>query len=358
MPIEYEIYDTDTILGVMNEIETPSSYWLDLCFGGREVTSEEENIDLEKVFTTRRIAPFVSPFSQGRPIYSRRSEAVRFRPAYIKVKDPVTAARMIRKRPGELLSKAPNDPMARYDATIADIARTHLEAIKRTWEWLAARAVIDGKVEIEDQDGNQYLIDFRRAESNTIVLPAGARWGDSGVSIVDSIESMRALVRKPVDALGNRSGFSGGRVNRITIGAAVWDKIRRNDELKEQLDLNTRGTNADFLTGIRQMSDIEYVGDLGPDLPCFVYTASYEDYKTNTEVPYMSEKDIVMTGPALEGVRCFGAILDKRADLMPLPVFPKMWDEEDPSATQFMTQSAPLMVPLNANASLKATVVG
>lgn len=356
MSIDYKIYDTDTILGVMQELKPPTTYWLDLCFN-RQVDSQEENIDLEKVFTSRKIAPFVSPFAQGRPIYSRRSELVRFKPAYIKLKDPVTAGRMIRKRPGELLSKAPNDPMARYNAVIGEISREHYDAVIRTWEWLAARAVIDGQVVIEDQDGNEFLVDFRRAASNTIILPSGARWGDSGVSIIQSIELFRALMRRPVDINGDPSGFTGGKASRITVGAAVWDVVRKNDELKEQLDLNTRGTSADFLTGIREMTGVEYVGNLAPDLPVYVYSETYEDYRTNDEQPYMSEKDVVLTGPALEGTRCFGAIMDKRAGLKPLPIFPKMWDEEDPSATQFMTQSSPLMVPLNPNASLKATVI-
>ena len=41
----------------------------------------------------------------------------------------------------------------------------------------------------------------------------------------------------------------------------------------------------------------------------------------------------------------------------PLPVFPKMWDEDDPSATILMTQSAPLMVPVNPNNTLRARVL-
>ena len=34
-----------------------------------------------------------------------------------------------------------------------------------------------------------------------------------------------------------------------------------------------------------------------------------------------------------------------------------LWDEDDPSATILMTQSAPLMVPINPDATLLATVV-
>ena len=62
-------------------------------------------------------------------------------------------------------------------------------------------------------------------------------------------------------------------------------------------------------------------------------------------------------GQNVMGVKAFGAILDKKASFQPLPIFPKMWDEDDPSATILMTQSAPLMVPINPNNTFRARVV-
>lgn len=357
MTIDYKIYDTDTLLGVMKEFTPPTTYWLDLAFGGRLVESAEENIDFEKIYTQRKIAPLVSPFAQGRPIFTEASEATRFKPAYIKVKDPVTAARAIKKRPGQIFSTAPNDPMARYNAIVADILGEHYDAIVRRWEWLAARAVIDAAVVLNDEASGARHIDFRRAPSNTVALTGGARWGQAGVSIVKDIESWLSLVRKPVDGSGAKFGLTGGKIDRLTVTPSVWDVMRANDELMKQLDLMTRGTAADFNTGIREMSGVEYVGKIAQNLPVYVYSETYKDPITGAETDYMTDGDIVLTGPGIEGVRAFGAILDKRAGIKPMATFPKMWDEEDPSATQVMTQSAPLMVPLNPNASFKATVL-
>ncbi|MGD9545035.1 MAG: major capsid protein, partial [Methylocystis sp.] len=42
-----------------------------------------------------------------------------------------------------------------------------------------------------------------------------------------------------------------------------------------------------------------------------------------------------------QGIRTYGAILDRKV-LQALSRFPKVWDEEDPSVTYTMTQSAPL----------------
>ena len=51
------------------------------------------------------------------------------------------------------------------------------------------------------------------------------------------------------------------------------------------------------------------------------------------------------------------AVQDLAAQLQSLTVFADMWPEKDPSAMFIMHQSAPLMVPINPNATFKATVV-
>ena len=341
------LYDTSTLLGVMQELHAPTTYWLDLCFNS-QIISEDEWIDFSKIRSERKIAPFVSPLAQGRPIYSEGAEVARFKPTYIKPKDPVTAPRTIKRRPGEILSKAPNNPMARYNAIVADILSEHYDAIVRRWEWLACRAVIDGKVVVESDDMPTRLIDFKRDPAHTIVLAGGAKWGSAGVSIIQNIEAWRTMAR---------NAKFGGPINRVTVGADVWDVMRKNDELLEQLNVNQRGTNANFVTGIREGERIEYVGNISPTLPVYVYSETYKEPITGVDIPYMASTDVVLTGPNINGFRCFGAILDKAAKLQALPVFPKMWDEQDPSVTQIMTQSSPLMVPVNPNNSVKATVL-
>ncbi len=91
-------------------------------------------------------------------------------------------------------------------------------------------------------------------------------------------------------------------------------------------------------------------------LEVYTYNEQYEDENDVTQ-SIMNTYSVVGTGNNLRGVRCYGAIRDKRAGLQALPLFPKMWDQEDPSATFVMTQSAPLMVPVNINNSFVATVL-
>src|SRR5439155_18228195 len=118
-------------------------------------------IDFEKIPRVgRKLAPFVVPLAQGRPIFEEGGRIGRFKPAYVKPSDPVTPTRALRKRPGSLLSADQPTPVQRYEAIKADILAYHRTAIERRWEWLAAKAVIDGKVTISGDDYPTVIIDF------------------------------------------------------------------------------------------------------------------------------------------------------------------------------------------------------
>ncbi|TIV14113.1 MAG: major capsid protein, partial [Mesorhizobium sp.] len=110
-------------------------------------------------------------------------------------------------------------PQARYDAVKADILQYHRVAIERLWEWMAAKAIIDGKVVIEGKDMPQRLVDFGRAAGHTVVLGVGARWGDAGVSILDDIQGWADMMH---------AAEFGGAPNRITVGIDAWGVMRRD----------------------------------------------------------------------------------------------------------------------------------
>lgn len=344
MTIDNTMYDTSTLLGVMRQMEPVSNYWLNLCFGS-EVVFDTESIDFEKLVEGRKLAPFVTPMAQGKPIYTEQSTVTSIKPAYVKPKDVVNPTRVVRKRPGQLADGSSQSPGSRYLAVVGDIIRAQNDAIDRRNEWLAARAIIDGKVTISGEAYPEREVDFKRAANHTVTLGAGTYWTTSS-DIMADLSTWISRVR--------RAQF-GGPVNRITMGTDVWDVVSKNSGIKEQLDTQVRGTDANFRTGLRSGEYIEFMGQLsGIDL--VVYSDYYET-DGGAAVPFMSSKDIVLTGPNVNGVRAFGAIMDTKAGLRAMSKFPKMFESDDPSATYIMTQSAPLMIPVNPNNTLKATVL-
>lgn len=344
MTITPQMYDTVTLMGVMREFNPVSNYWLDLCFG-RQVNFTDKYIEFEKLSEKRRLAPFVRPTTQGKPMGNEGSKVQRFAPAYIKPKDAVTPALMMNRAPGEISLAQPLDPEQRMNAAIAERLRIHRAAIERRWEWLAAQAIMNGTVTIVGEDYPEVTVDFERDAGHTITLGAGDRWGESGVDIIADIEDWRDMVRQ---------AQFGGPTNRLTVGGDVWKVMRNDPNLLKQLDTQIRGTNGSFITGVREGLEVEYVGRLGT-LDIYVYSDFYED-ANGTAVPFMDPRDVILTGPNVDGVRAFGAILDKKS-MQAVPVFPKMWEQEDPSNVFVMTQSAPLMVPMNPNNTLRARVL-
>jgi len=350
MSINHTLYDTATLGAVMREMEAPSNYWLG--FYGSELQFDDEYIDFSKITENRKIAPLVVPTAQGKPVYSAAEKVQRVKPAYVKPKDPVSATRVIKRVAGfgELTpGAAPMSPSQRYNAIIGDILRQHRESIERRWEWLAAQATIYGKVTLESDDYPKTVVDFERDAGHDITLTAGNRWGDSGVSILGTIEGWKKTVRQ---------AKFGGATNRLTVGADAWEVMREDADVREllKLDFRTSNNGLDLNLGVMEGLEIERVGKINGTTEVVVYSDYYQD-PDGTVVPFMSPKDVVLTGPSVRGVRCFGAIQDKRAGWQPFPIFSKMWDDEDPSGTYVMSQSAPLMVPVGVNNTLRATVV-
>ena len=354
MSIGTSIYSTATLLGVMQDPEQmgpPTTYFRDLCFP-RTVNFTDEYVDFSRISRQRKIAPLVVPTAQGRPIHTMAERLSRVKPAYVKPKDPVTASRLIQRVAGlgELNTNANQTPAQRYNAIVADILREHRYAIDRRQEWLATQAVVEGKVTLEAEDYPRTIVDFERAAGHDITLTAGNRWGDSGVSILDSVQTMKDLPR---------NAQFGGVINRLTLGPKAWEVMRNDPEIEKRLKTDLRSTSGglDLNLGLRDGSDVEFMGRLSGTLDVYVHSDYYHDTDTGAVVPFIDSRDAIFTGPSGDGVRCFGAIQDIDAEMQALEMFPKMWRQQDPSATFIMTQSAPLMVPVNPNATLRARVV-
>lgn len=352
MTITPTIYEPSTLLATMRQVEAPTNFWLNLCFPN-SMQFDDEWIDFSKITETRKLAPLVVPTARGVPMYSAAEKVYRVKPAYLKPKDPVSASHMLRKRAGlnngELLNVGGLSPSARYDAIVADILRQHREGIERRWEWMAAEAALNGSITLSGENYPEAVVDFERDPAHTVTLALNDRWGDAGVSIIEDIETWIGLVE---------NADFGGMVTLMIVGTQAWAKMRADAGIKDLMDNNyrqTSGTSFDFGPGNGR--NIQFKGRVTPSLEVWLYNDYYHDESGNI-VRFMDNRDVLLIAPeAVQGTRCFGAILDVGAGFQPTPIYPKMWNEMDPSATHIMSQSAPLMVPVNPNATLRARVV-
>lgn len=354
----YEVWNTRRSLGVMRDVEPAFNYWGALAFGS-QINSTDEYIDFEKLpVAGRKLAPFVRPLGSGKPIYNDRASGFRFKPAYIKLKDAIDPTMPLVKRAGidrSMLEDSQISAEQRRDLIRAAMTIQHVTAIERRWEWLSARAIIDAKVTIEGEEYPAVELDFRRAANHTVVKTT-AFWGDTGVSIFDDIQMW-------CDRMFNAE--FGGFPTRLTVGSKVWAVMRQDEEFMKHMDTNIRNPRATVERGLIAADKVVKVGELmvggasGAMIEIYLYRDTYLS-DVGVETPFMQPEDIVLTASAdrIMGYRCFGAIIDPFARYQALDIFPRNWMEQgDPAVEYILHQSAPLMVPVNPNATFKATVV-
>lgn len=338
-----DIYDTATLIGVQRVQPVLDPYWLH--FFNSEITFDQEEILFDKVRTDKKLAPFVAPNVQGKIIKTRGYSTQSFRPAYIKPKDALDYTRALKRRPGE----QPLGELSlqqRYDLAVADSLREQSERIDNRLEWMAAMAIIFGYVDVEGDDYPLTRVDFGRDASLTNTLTGTARWDQADADPLGVIELMRTRSYK----------LARTNVTRLTFGLDAWESFVANTEVKELLDRNQRNGSTEYNAKLGDGTPQQYRGTLsGPNtapVELFTYADSYTDDAGN-EVELLAANEVIGSGPGVKGVRCFGAIKDTKAGLAAMSKFPKMWENQDPSVTYVMTQSAPLMVPSEPNATFR-----
>ena len=332
----------------------PDYFWR--TFFGADFYSEDETIKFADLpVPHRKLAPFVMPTSQGKPIFERRGEKMNaFQPAYIKVKDAVRVVESRNVLPSEIWREGGNglpSLQSRFDKRVAEVTAYHLRAINMQKAWMAARAFIDGTLTVQyhaDQgvDHPEVTIDYGRASGIDETL--------SGTFVDDPDFDLLGMLSDISNTMYNTA--FGGRPVQWIVGAEVAPFVVKNKGLIELLDTNIRGGEAtSFQRGLfnvdQPMSFIGRVGGIGQGLEIWTYKDVVEA-PNGSMVDILNPKDGLLVAPGAGGVMAHGAIYDIDAfegGNISADIFPKMFKENDPGDMYVMHQSAPLPVNVFPN---------
>jgi hypothetical protein len=344
-----DIFDTLTLIPVLRVQKPPTTYWLDN-FMKQTITFDSEEIFFDVIVEYRRLAPFVSPNVQGRVMKETGFSTKTFRPAYVKPKHVLTPQRAIPRMAGEQIGGSMSMEQ-RLMALVAFNLQLEKEMTMRRWDWMACQAITTGFVTVAGDDYPTVTVDFGRDPSLDIVLTGAALWSaPTTANPLNDIDDARItafnLSRQPI--------------NRLTFGLEAWYYFKQAPGVLQTLNDFFRGSASVFNTVTSEPGPYEYKGSLSGfngsgQLDLWTYNDYYED-DNNNSVLYMPTNVVIGTGNGMEGFRAFGAIQDIQAGLVATDMYPKMWDKEDPSVRMMMTQSAPLMIPKQPNASFTLTV--
>jgi hypothetical protein len=118
-----------------------------------------------------------------------------------------------------------------------------------------------------------------------------------------------------------------------------------------------RGVNSSIeMTPTKPVDGMQDKGYFG-SYRVLVHMGSYVDPFDGQAKSYIPDCHILLLSPSVEGIRHFGAIKDRSAQMQAIPYFAKKYEVEDPSALFLLAQSAPLLVPRRVNASMCVKVV-
>lgn len=345
-------YTTADLLGVLETVIKPDYFFLNRYFKGPDLCSVKEEIFFDEILKgLPTMAPFVSPDLPATPQSRSGFRAKSFRPAYVKPKHPLKPGDFIQRIPGEPLF-GNKSPAERLDDTVIDLLNEQQQQIYVRTEYLAARALIDGKVKIEGENYITQIVDFDRHPDNTVIITDEAKkWSNDKSDIAFQLEDFSAQILEKCGQAGSD----------VIMSPSVWGAFRKNKSVIDEANLRRGVTDIPNLGPVAKTGmGAQYKGLYGT-FSIFVYSMPFTETNGNI-VNVLQEGEVLFVAPpdemgrgGVEGVKAYGAIQDVNA-LVPAKMYPKIWEEQDPSTYQLMTQSAPLMVPGRPNATLKVKV--
>ncbi len=346
MPVDtpYEPYETSDYLGIMEEIKEETDFWTGLVPEVHQF--EEEEITFAKLSQTRELAAFVMPAVEGVPSRNRKEKHYSYKPAYMKAKDFIRAIDLgpnkIAGMKG-LLSRENMSGMDKLDLRRVQLSYEHFTTINRRISWMISQAIQHSTISISN--GGKYpkeVVSFGRDPGHTIMKTTGTYWGETDVDPV-------ADIQRTIDLIGEAD--YGGAVRKIIMGPKAYAALTAEGKDSRFLrNLNTQilqTMSANFNMQVAPYKELDPKGRFNETIDVYVYRGYY--HVNGVVNHYMDTRDVLFMTDDIQPVRTFGAIYDIDAGLEPLPMFPKEYKINDPSAAVLLTQSAPLPVIRNPN---------
>lgn len=351
-----DIYATQVLNRVVEQKPAPSSFLLDKFFPAVQ-TSDSEEIWFDVDKSKPRITPFVHPTVAGKIVADRGVETKSFKPAYAKDKRLLLPNQPLKRRAGETIGGA-LPPSERRARQLNDSIDDQLDMLTRREEVMASEAMRLGQVTVAGENYPTVVVNFGRDAGLTVALAGGSRWGEAGVSVVDSLETWAGSVQSK----------SGAAPREVVMDPLAWGIFRKDAEVKDLLDRQKRSANEGGAPALDRgpmsrgdgTDRARFVGQVG-DFEIWVYSDVYVDEDGNDQKIMPDYTVLLGAGNGgrkggLEGVRAYGTILDEKSGYKSQRYFTKSWLEEDPANRYLLLQSAPLVVPYRPNASFCATV--
>lgn len=339
-----DIYSTDVLVGILENLQTPKHALLDRWFGTIQ-TEESEEIHFDVQSATRKLAPFVSPVVEGEVMQEQGFTTNTFKPAYVKPKTPIDPNRPLKRAMGERIGGGQLSNSDREMIVVAQELENHVTYIRNRLEWMASQALLTGGVTVSGDKYATVAISFGRDAGHTITLSGNNRWNvvHDDSTPPDDLQDWATLMAKN----------GGGDAVDVVFEPDAWKTFRSHPLVTGKIDYR-HGHGSEIDLGAARSRGLQFKGTFD-GFNLWVYQDWYET-DAGVVMPFLPSGTVLLVSGELEGTQAFGAIRDPAFEYGAMPFAPKSWVTDDPSQRIVMTQSAPLVVPYRPNASIAITV--
>ena len=345
MALDYN--STASLLGGFGILDRPKTVMLDTFFPF-EQTFDGEEIYFDRVQRARRLAPLVVSTIEGKPMPNRGYTTYSYKPPYVKPKHVVEPSRTQKRLFGERLLGSLSLKQ-RMDRAVLDNLQQEDWDITRREEWMAMQLLRTGAMVCQSVDHPPVTVDLGRNPAHTVALTGSLQWGQPGVDALGNLQDWAALVQM-------NSGYHPGVVIMDPMAGRKFLRapgvLTVMQSFREQIgSVNLAGV----VTGGAPGMEIKPLGSIG-EFDIYQYQQLYQADDGSIQ-KFMPDNTVIMGNKAgASGVRCYGAVMDADAGLLPLARFPKVWKQNDPNCVMSMTAASPLPLLGDVDATFCATV--
>jgi hypothetical protein len=342
--LNYGTFSRDELMPLIPNLFLPGSFLQTAFFPGI-FEFETAEVYFDRVLDDLRKAPFVAQLSPGKVQQSRGFQKEIIIPASMKPKSQITGKEVLSRMAGERIGGEMS--ASDREAAIREMyLLKHQERMARTREWMASQLLQTGQMTIVGDDYPSTLVNFARTGSLTKTLLTTDRWGESGVSPYDNVDSW-------MNQVGEAAGSA---VDIVVMDALAWGYFAADTKTQKALD-TTLGQTAAITLGYTPTvpGAPVFKGRIG-GVEFYVYNSiDHDDSFANVKL--IPDNTVLMASRAgYGGHKLCGVIEHAENHYQPGEFFPHEWIDPNTGAHWVETISAPILAPARVNASLAATV--
>lgn len=345
----HDTYSSEELMGLVDYTKPLPLFMLEQYF--RETfISHADKISFDEVFEDVRIAPFVTPVSEGKFVVHGGYSVRDFAPAYTKLNDPIKIQQISSRASGDALNTPPNR-LSQLEMAIVKRLGQHRKSILQLVEWMAWQYFIFGSFNTGSEEYPSVNLNFNRDAGNTVTLTGADLWtAPTTATPLDDFEDWSAI------GLGAPRGMAG---STLIMRSAQWNNLRKTDQfLTEYKNYKSNGG------AIPDMSPevAAFVKDRGSYGAFNIWTVDTYYYDANGAQQYYLPVNKVLLLPTpgtLRAVKMFGKIESLKAvregDPM-VDIWHNHYVTDSGDEERIITHSAPIVATTHVDAAVSATV--